>query len=183
MNSGDPPEESQSPPDPVTAQKPPKKPQPPKRKRAYSRVLKAGARDQKVKKLSAVADETSDPTPQQVQSQAIRDTVVTKSAARKLSKADLERELKTLLAENALLKSQLDSANKSLAISEKKRGDAMASHLASQAKARESQKAAKNLESVVEKQAKQISCAKEETQAIVEEAVEQQKTKHQVSDV
>ena len=157
MNSGDPPEESQSPPDPVTAQKPPKKPQPPKRKRAYSRVLKAGARDQKVKKLSAVADETSDPTPQQVQSQAIRDTVVTKSAARKLSKADLERELKTLLAENALLKSQLDSANKSLAISEKKRGDAMASHLASQAKARESQKAAKNLESVVVKQAKQIS--------------------------
>lgn len=171
MNSGDHPE---SYPELVTAPQTAKKR---RLKRTFSRSLKRGAPDKKHRK-------TSDPHPPLVptpQSQAIRENTITRGAARKLSKADLERELKRVLSENALLKSQLDSANKSLAISEKKRAQATASHLASQSKARESQKALKNVETVVQLQAKQISIAHEESATMVQEALERQKRKHQVS--
>lgn len=173
MNSGDAPE---SYPELVTAPQTAKKR---RLKRTFSRSLKRGAPDKKHRK-------TSDPHPPLVptpQSQAIRENTITRGAARKLSKADLERELKRVLSENALLKSQLDSANKSLAISETKRAQATASHLASQSKARESQKALKNVETVVQLQAKQISIAHEESATMVQEAVERQKRKHQVSDI
>lgn len=171
MNSGDHPE---SYPELVTAPQTAKKR---RLKRTFSRSLKRGAPDKKHRK-------TSDPHPPLVptpQSQAIRENTITRGAARKLSKADLERELKRVLSENALLKSQLDSANKSLAISETKRAQATASHLASQSKARESQKALKNVETVVQLQAKQISIAHEESATMVQEALERQKRKHQVS--
>lgn len=174
MNSGDHPE---SYPELVTAPQTAKKKR--RLKRAFSRSLKHGAPDKKHRK-------TSDPHPPLVptpQSQAIRENTITRGAARKLSKADLERELKRVLSENALLKSQLDSANKSLAISETKRAQATASHLASQSKARESQKALKNVETVVQLQAKQISIAHKESATMVQEAVERQKRKHQVSDI
>jgi hypothetical protein len=59
----------------------------------------------------------------------------------------------------------------------------MSSHLASQAKAIESQKSLKNVKSVVQLQAKQLSIANKETKTIVKEAIEHQKMRHQVSDV
>lgn len=91
------------------------------------------------------------------------------------SREDLQRGLKSVLEQNALLQSQLDAANKQLQSSESKRKYTAASLQASQAKTRKSLKGGLP--------AQQISLALEQTELVVQEKMEQQKRKHQVSSV
>ena len=156
-----------------------------KRKRAYSRSLKKGASDKKQSNASLPAeDPPSLPAPTASSfASSVQRSATTEGAARKNSKADLQRELKSVLEQNALLRSQLDAANKQLKSSESKRKMAATSLEASQAKSREYKKALRDSESVVSSQAKQISLAREETNMVVEEKMELLKRKHQVSTV
>ena len=79
------------------------------------------------------------------------------------------------------MQSLLDEANRQLAASESKRVAAMAAHQGGRAKARDFRKALTKSESVAQTQAKQLHIAEEETQAIVREATEKERTKHEVS--
>lgn len=154
-----------------------------KRKRAYSRSLKKGASDKKQSNASLPA---VDPPPLPAASScssAVQRSATTEGAARKNSRADLQRELKSVMEQNSLLQSQLESANKQLQSSESRRKKAAAALMASQAKTRDFQKALRDSESVVSCQAKQISLAREQTDMVVEEKMEQLKRKHQVSAV
>ena len=154
-----------------------------KRKRAYSRTLKKGASDKKQCNASLPA---VDPPPLPAASScssAVQRSATTEGAARKNSRADLQRELMSVMEQNSLLQSQLDAANKQLQSSESKRKIAAASLQASQAKTRDFQKALRDSEHVVSCQAKQISLAREQTDMVAEEKMEQQKRKHQVSAV
>ena len=113
----------------------------------------------------------------------VQRTATTQGAARNISKTELQRELKSVLEQNALLQSQLDAAHKQLQSSESKRKISSASLQASQAKTRDFQKALRDAESIVSSQAKQLSLAQEQTDIVVEEKMEQLKRKHQVSSI
>ena len=157
----------------------------PKRGRSLSRKRHSKS-NQKIVKApppnSSIDSDVSDSLPvATAKSKAIKRSVTTESASRKLSKSDLERELKLALEQNAILQSQLAGVNKKLLASESRREATAASLRDYQSKARESRKALKHAESAVDRQAKQLSIATEDTDIIVEEKLEQQKRKHLVS--
>ena len=158
---------------------PAKKPAKRKLKRAYSRTLKRGAKDQK--NPNASPDPPPSPPAVSSQSQVVRRSATTQGAARNTSRAELQSELNSVLEQNALLQSQLDAVTKKLAVSESKRIVAVESLQAGQAKARESLKALREAESVVARQAKEISIAHEHNELIVEDQAQRLKRKHQVS--
>lgn len=163
----------EQPPQPV------KKPAKRKLKRAYSRTLKRGAKDQK--NPNASPDPPPSPPAVSSESLVVQRTATTQGAARNASKTELQRELKSVLEQNALLQSQLDAATKKLQSSESKREATSASLHSYQSKFRDSQKRLKQAESMVDRQAKQLSISTEDTDLIVQQKMEQLKSKHKVS--
>jgi hypothetical protein len=144
---------------------------------AYRR--KKNAHNQK--SSSSALRESSSSAIDNSESQKIRSTVNSKAASRKPTNAQLQNELRHALSDNARLQSLLDEANRQLAASKTKRVAATAALQASQAKARDFRKSLTKSESVAWTQAKQLSIAEEYTQAIVQEATEKERTKHEVS--
>ena len=166
MNSRD------SPDPPNSTELSPEKPDPPpakimpKRKRKYSRSLTKGAPDAK-RRTSTSSDPPSDHAT--TKSASIRSSISSQAASRKLTKTDLENEVTLLLSENAELQTQLDAARKLLSTSESKRAAAIQSQQAILSKSREYKKTLSSVETVSKKQATQLSIAKEETEALVQE--------------
>ena len=86
-----------------------------------------------------------------------------------------------LLSENAELQTQLDAARKQLSTSESKREIAVQSQQSLLSKSREYKKALHSAETLTKKQATQLSIAKEENEAVVQEKLDAAAQKHKVS--